>query len=1131
MKILQMLLLLSLCSSATVNAEAQNPFSFQPSFRQSGDIVIPTGNVPETRTVRFPALERHPGNGAVLYFRPYLKTGKANGWNNYLTLRLNGKLLAQYTEDGFPRLLRRGESMGNTFRDKWPWWRNNAWLVYFNNGKSDLDPRITSHREEKYDYFYDISDAVHFIRKGADDRIEDARENVLEITNHFVRKLGGKELRDTVLCIDGLSVGHVPEGELSKDRAAGTKLTECIPAPAAGKFRIGKAEAAVTCGGDLMITYGADRYFLESAFSYPGNPVMKYNKFSAGKASGEQGWNPAVTGRDGEYRITARGKNYRIERRIIPGKAGIRVLDKITNTSAENQGFHIRYDLIQPELISSKAFRLAGLNDYRRQEEVMANPSLFLGRKSSSVGMTADDDTLRLQISLSNLGNLLRMETVNFGLRPGESETLERTIYPVSSGHYFDFINLVRRDKKLNRTVEGPFVFEDSVIPDSLDCSIIVAGPWFKYGWGAHIPVPEYKKIMTKRLAELRKKRPGVKVLPRMETDLITLDKRKIKNGDKLPKSSRLTGRYGTVLTPEQTRILLEDPAAGKYADSMMFTADNRLIVDTYYPPEPYIDLIVRPAGNNYRTREMLSEIDFMLNELGCDGVYLDQFEPQAPLGSLDSRCSYNRWDGRTVKLAPDGTIAAKYYDYALAGVKDRVRILNHVLTRGKTVVGNSRPVTDSTNRLGIRFSEIETDAPESYLLRRDRPLTGKRQTLGHLAGTPVILGVRPERFISKDGPDLRAAALTRGIITALRNGQLYYYYGHQMPLNGKLGGGYGPCNHMYPFTPVELNEGYLTGRERIITCVSRRFTFEPKKTDPLILLFDRQGREKAHSFRIDKKEKEWSIDIRLNDWNEIAIIDFTRKPLRYKETPLSALDAKAWHGRPLKKVTENGETYFTVTAPFELKTFQNIPVAPAKKYRLSGKFRCASGKLEQPLYFGLVPFTADNRFITAASINPVSGKPTAKLAESVKAGDKIVKLRNADGWTLDRSSCLLAFHARTDKSDLPNFDLSSYLTKIKKTEDGYAVELAAPLRKGYEEGTVVRLHFDASTFIYAGASWSSPRLTSQWTEFKGTVQGISEGITTTHWRPGTAKTGIVFFCQQPDAEIHLKDIRLEEEE
>lgn len=68
---------------------------------------------------------------------------------------------------------------------------------------------------------------------------------------------------------------------------------------------------------------------------------MKYNKFSAGKASGEQGWNPAVTGRDGEYRITARGKNYRIERRIIPGKAGIRVLDKITNTSAEDQGFHI----------------------------------------------------------------------------------------------------------------------------------------------------------------------------------------------------------------------------------------------------------------------------------------------------------------------------------------------------------------------------------------------------------------------------------------------------------------------------------------------------------------------------------------------------------------------------------------------------------------------------------------------------------------------------------------------------------------------------------------------------------------------------------------------------------------------
>ena len=106
-----------------------------------------------------------------------------------------------------------------------------------------------------------------------------------------------------------------------------------------------------------------------------------------------------------------------------------------------------------------------------------------------------------------------------------------------------------------------------------------------------------------------------------------------------------------------------------------------------------------------------------------------------------------------------------------------------------------------------------------------------------------------------------------------------------------------------------------------------------------------------------------------------------------------------------------------------------------------------------------------------------------------------------------------------------------NYASNIRKLEKSYKSGLTKPNMEGYEEGTVVRLHFDASTFIYAGASWSSPRLTSQWTEFKGTVQGISEGITTTHWRPGTAKTGIVFFCQQPDAEIHLKDIRLEEEE
>ena len=59
-----------------------------------------------------------------------------------------------------------------------------------------------------------------------------------------------------------------------------------------------------------------------------------------------------------------------------------------------------------------------------------------------------------------------------------------------------------------------------------------------------------------------------------------------------------------------------------------------------------------------------------------------------------------------------------------------------------------------------------------------------------------------------------------------LMNGGLWYYYVawpyvHLTHPN--------PVAHMFPFTPIELHEGYLIGQERILTCKSGLFGWGDK--------------------------------------------------------------------------------------------------------------------------------------------------------------------------------------------------------------------------------------------------------------------------------------------------------------
>ena len=113
-----------------------------------------------------------------------------------------------------------------------------------------------------------------------------------------------------------------------------------------------------------------------------------------------------------------------------------------------------------------------------------------------------------------------------------------------------------------------------------------------------------------------------------------------------------------------------------------------------------------------------------------------------------------------------------------------------------------------------------------------------------------------------------------RGIILYLRHGMLYYhYYYGDIPESGEGSGEYGPINHMFPITPVRLFEGGIEGEERTITCISGSYAWRHEK-EPTVLIFGPDGRPKQGGFDVREHKGGWAVDLRLNDWTDIAVIE-----------------------------------------------------------------------------------------------------------------------------------------------------------------------------------------------------------------------------------------------------------------
>lgn len=880
---------LSICMAMFIlagvcNLKAAEDIPFTSEFDYTNEVLVnPQLQPAYSDYIEFKALPNKPGMTAVLKLNMRLVTSTLGGWNPYAAIEINGKELNQMTPKNMPRTLLRGGILHTTYPSE-------ARIPYIADGDHNkivtmfapanteqLDPRIID-SQFGYEYYFNVDDLVSKLIIGADDRVENNAPNSIRFIN-----LLNSNVSKAPLLVRGIQLGYIPSDMISELSGEKLDIVERIANPAA-KLNGKEYELLISKHGGMELVVNDTSFFFEAAFSYPASPIMKYDRLGIQKNTLEEESKVEISQiNDDEAIVRMITPTVELSRHLKIGSHYIKVYDSLKNPTENDRGIVWENEMFLAGKMPDNGWRISGLTNSVSSNSYNAptNPTVFASDSKAAVGVVAEDSITRSLLLSTVKGNKFSMASKGAGISAGKTLELEWTIYPMSVSElgYFDFINKVREDWNVNVTVPGPYLLFAADVP-GLKLQFASITPWFEYADGllnedgTMMTREDYKKLMLKKIADNRSKYPGITLMGLVETNLVNFDVTTVPWGYELPVTysdrKNPKTRYAQYLSPELSRKLNE---ATPLRDSLLHDKDGNVMIDNHYvyQPKPWINLMPQPELGNARHKLFIDQVDFLLKEVGFDGVYIDQFNP----GPVDG-ISYDKWDGFSVKLDKAGNITSRFYNYAITGATSRMEIVKHIKSYGGVVLTNGHPCTREEQSSGrLSFAEMENDPinPIGYMDKKPPELCFC--SMGHLA-SPIVLNLRPRSYMNRlpaGSPDITAKIQNKGLITALRNGVLPYYYHTDIPLEGPEAGSFEVANWMFPFTPVKLGEGILVGKERTITIVSGSFKIGGSARPALARFNDHGIPMGEEGMSVTGEPGNWTVTVNMNDWNEIACI------------------------------------------------------------------------------------------------------------------------------------------------------------------------------------------------------------------------------------------------------------------
>lgn len=510
---------------------------------------------------------------------------------------------------------------------------------------------------------------------------------------------------------------------------------------------------------------------------------------------------------------------FRHQREVQQRDEAIVIHDTFTNLTTQNLPLMQRHSA-RAERGALKHIWLAGISPAGLTGISTApdNPTTFGETEKSGLGLLPLNDEFLVHSSNSAEKGVLGLADQQFVLQPGATYTAEWAILPVERPDYFDFVNAARRLREANFTIRDCFAFLRSSQP-------------VKSWTDAEFVDFARRKSVTLLCASIDA--PLFEGVYPHGTAFQLIDRSDFKSWVQRVKWL-LPGVKSCIYFHCFIDVVSDGPA--RFADARVLRSDGSQA--NYGLPH---DKIYFPTTSNAFGRAVGKNVDLILDEIGADGVYWDEIEYSAfPYHYGEP------WDGCSADIdAITHQVVRLKSSVALLSQPWRAAMVEKILVRGP-LVGNGQPHTRTMAQFKFpRF--VETGSPSNC---------ANAQLF-----SPIALG---DHLTERSGEDAYHMMLT-----ALDFGCLYHWYNDMtvIPAYPTL------TEHMYPFTPVELHEGFVIGEERILTRRSGLFGWGDRSKHE-VHAYDEHGRELAE-FKAPIVERDGALysDLRLSENWSAAIV------------------------------------------------------------------------------------------------------------------------------------------------------------------------------------------------------------------------------------------------------------------
>ena len=530
-----------------------------------------------------------------------------------------------------------------------------------------------------------------------------------------------------------------------------------------------------------------------------------------------------ITMKDGRYIVTSRfstpdgkwvygsNKFFRHQRKFEKKGELILVSDTFTNLTNENLPLKQEHTIKVPS--NDTVLYLNGIETKtgKNIRRSIGNYSVFAGRGvGGGVGLYAINP--EFQIHSGTFIPAPQQATLcddQFVLPPGKTFTQQFVMVPLTSGSYYDFVNVVRRYLNINRTLKGP------------SCS------WAQYKWmeGYYNRLAVYNvnqiivdlgQIGTPFLTS-----PDIPFIKKMITKL-----RKVRPQAKIFRYYHSQIESASNVDHKDGRLMMKNGQQARYGHQ------NKL----------YLTL----EGTDY-AKMMEKAIDDLLENWDIDGIYWDEFSSSGP------DYHYGQpWDQCSADIHPvtNKIITLKSSCWILQRPWKN-RMADKIKAKGKLLVANGGDALmgEFANKVYQTFTETQFDY---------------NNTRVHFS-TPISYANAEHMDRSK------FSEWYDKHLDAIKYGCLFTYAFPSQPHTGAIY--HTVTDHLYPSTPMEIHNGYMIAEERIVTIRSGYFGWEDNSGHTIYVYDHTGREVKNHKLKTVKINGKTYSEIRLpQDWTAIIV-------------------------------------------------------------------------------------------------------------------------------------------------------------------------------------------------------------------------------------------------------------------